>query len=75
MNYKEKFLLAYRIFGLIVVLLMITLGLFLLFSDYFKYLSWEVRIAFASMLILIGAFRIVNMWIKYKRQKDEKEFE
>jgi hypothetical protein len=73
MNFRERFIIGYRIFGLIVVLLMIVLGLFLLLSDYFNYLPWNTRIAFALFMLSLGAFRIVNMALKYKRQKDEEE--
>ena len=75
MNFRENFKVAYRIFGLIVVLLMIILGLFLLFSDYFDYLQWNLRIAFALFLIALGTFRIVNMLLKLKRQKEKEEDE
>ena len=73
MNFRERFIVGYRIFGLIVVLLMIVLGLFLLLSDYFNYLPWNTRIAFALFMLSMGAFRIVNMAVKYKRQKDEEK--
>jgi len=73
MSFREKFAYGYRIFGLIVVLLMIALGAFLLFGDYFDYIPWNIRIAFALLLLSVGAFRIVNIGLKYKREKDEKE--
>ncbi|MBN1415322.1 MAG: hypothetical protein JW973_09495 [Bacteroidales bacterium] len=75
MNFREKLKVAYRIFGLIVVLLMIVLGLFLLFSDYFGYLQWNIRIAFALFLIALGTYRIVSMLVRLKRQKEENEAE
>lgn len=71
MNFGDKFGVAYKIFGLIVVILMIVLGLFLLFSDYFNYLKWNIRIAFALFLISLGAFRVVNILLKSRKQKDK----
>jgi uncharacterized membrane protein len=73
MNFRESFRVGYQIFGLIVVLLMIVLGLFLVFSDYFDYLGWNVRIAFALLMFSVGGFRIVNIVLKFKRQKEEEE--
>ena len=73
MSFKEKFAYGYQIFGLIVVLLMIALGAFLLLGDYFDYIPWHLRIAFALLLLSVGAFRLVNLWLRYKRNKDEKE--
>jgi hypothetical protein len=73
MSFRESLKFAYWIFGLIVVILMIVLGLFLLFSDYFNYIQWNLRIAFALFLLSIGAFRIVNIMLKLKRRNDEKE--
>jgi len=73
MSFREKFASGYRIFGLIIVLLMIELGAFLLLGDYFAYVPWNIRIAFALLLISVGAFRVVNIVLKYKREKDEKE--
>ena len=73
MSFGEKFASGYRIFGLIVVLLMIALGAFLLLGDYFDYVPWNIRIAIALMLISVGTFRVVNIVLKYKREKDEKE--
>jgi hypothetical protein len=73
MSFREKFAAGYRIFGLIVVILMIALGAFLLFGHYFDYVPWNIRIALALMLLSVGAFRIVNIGLKYKREKDEKE--
>jgi hypothetical protein len=73
MSFREKFANGYRIFGLIVVLLMIALGAFLLIGDYFDYVPWNIRIAFALLLLSVGSFRIVNIVLKYKRDKNEKE--
>jgi uncharacterized protein YacL len=73
MSFREKFAVGYRIFGLIVVLLMIALGAFLLLGHYFDYVPWNIRIAFALLLLSVGAFRIVNIGLKYKKEKDEKE--
>jgi uncharacterized membrane protein HdeD (DUF308 family) len=75
MKFRENFRFAYWLFGLIVVILMIVLGLFLLFSDYFDYIQWSLRIAFGLFLLSLGAFRIVNILLKLKRQKDEDENE
>jgi len=73
MSFGEKFASGYRIFGLIVVLLMIALGAYLLFGDYFDYIPRNTRTAFALLLLSVGAFRIVNIVLKYKREKDEME--
>jgi len=73
MSFRENFAFGYQIFGLIVVLLMIVLGFFLLFSDYFNYLPWNLRISFALLMLSVGTFRIVHIVLKYKRQKDEEE--
>jgi hypothetical protein len=73
MSFREKFALGYRIFGLIIVLLMIALGAFLLAGDYFDYVPWNIRIALALLLLSVGSFRLVNIVLKYKRYKDEKE--
>jgi divalent metal cation (Fe/Co/Zn/Cd) transporter len=73
MSFREKFAFGYQIFGLIVVLLMIALGAFLLLGNYFNYIPRNVRIAFALLLLSVGAFRIVNLWLRYRRKKDEKD--
>jgi len=73
MSFREKFAFGYQIFGLIIVLLMIALGAFLIVGDYFDYVPWNIRMAFALLLLPVGIFRLVNIVLKYKREKDEKE--
>lgn len=53
-----------RIIGIAIASLFFVLGLYILLSPRFSYLSKEIRVIFAVFLFLYGAFRIVRYLIK-----------
>jgi hypothetical protein len=75
MNLLNNFKLIYWIFGLVVVAIIIVLGCYVLFSDYFSYIPWNYRVIFAFLILSIGTFRLVNIFVKYKRNRNEDEDE
>jgi hypothetical protein len=75
MNLLNNFKFIYWIFGLVVVALIIVLGCYVLFSDYFSYIPWNFRVIFAFLILSIGTFRLVNVIVKYKRNRYEDEDE
>jgi len=60
-----------KLFGLIIVLLILLTGLVLIFSSHFDYMPKNIRIVMGFLLIAYGSFRLVNMIIKLKNQSDE----
>ena len=63
----------YRLFGLVIVILIILIGLFLLFAPYFEYIPFNYRIIFAFLIISYGSFRLVGIILKSKQEKNENE--
>lgn len=65
----------YRIFGLGVVVLLIILGFSLMFSKYFQYIPSNFRFFIGVFVIAYGAFRLVNIIIKFKNKTNEEDEE
>jgi hypothetical protein len=61
----------YWIFGLLVVILLIVLGLYILLSNYFDYVPSNFRFVIGFFIIAYGTFRLVNIIVKFKRNDDE----
>jgi hypothetical protein len=70
MNAINKYL---RYFGFIFVGFFLVLGFLLIFSDYFSYIPRNIRIIFAAILILYGAFRLVTLLNKPKPSEGDGE--
>jgi hypothetical protein len=68
MNNLNKYL---KLFSYVVILLLIALGLFMLFSDFFYYMPKNYRIIFALIIIAYGSFRLVTIINKPKSQMNE----
>jgi len=62
-----------RIFGFIFVAFFLVLGILLIFTDYFSYIPQNIRIVFAGILILYGAFRLLTLVNKYKQSEGDEE--
>jgi hypothetical protein len=60
-----------RYFSWFVILLYFVLGVFVLVSPRFQYLSKEVKVIFAAFLFLYGCFRIARVWTKNREHNDE----
>jgi hypothetical protein len=61
----------YKLFGLIIVVFILLMGLFLIFSTYFDYMPKNIRIVLGLFLIVYGVFRFVNIIIGLKKQNNE----
>lgn len=61
----------FKLFGLIIVVLILLTGLILIFSSYFDYVPKNIRIVMGFLLIAYGSFRLANIIIKQKKQSDE----
>jgi uncharacterized membrane protein len=59
-----------KYFSWFVVLLYFVLGIYVLVSPRFQYLSKEIKVIFAVFLFLYGSFRLARLWTK-SRQKDD----
>jgi hypothetical protein len=70
MNAINKYL---RYFGFIFVAFFLVLGFSLIFSGYFSYIPRNIRIIFAAILILYGAFRLVTLVYKPKQSEGDDE--
>jgi hypothetical protein len=68
-----KILNFYKLFGIIIVVLILLMGLFLLFSPYFENIPFNYRIIFALLIISYGSFRLIGIILKTKNDKDETE--
>lgn len=75
MKFKSKPAKLYWIFGLIVVILLLILGMIMLFSNLFSYVPLNFRIIIGFFIISYGAFRLVSIYQKTKYQNDEEETE
>jgi hypothetical protein len=61
----------FKLFGLIIVVLILLTGIILVFSSYFDYIPKNIKIVMGFLLISYGSFRLVNIIIKSKKQSDE----
>lgn len=62
-----------NIFSLVIVGLFFALGLYLVFSSYFKNLPLNMRIIIAFFIFAYGSFRLVSILYKSKPDTDEDE--
>jgi len=60
-----------RYFAWFVILLYFALGIYVLTSQRFQYLSKEVKVIFALFLFLYGGFRIARLWTKSRENNEE----
>jgi uncharacterized membrane protein len=60
-----------KYFSWIVILLYFALGIFILVSPRFQYLTSEIKIIFATFLFLYGGFRMARMWSKSRESNEE----
>jgi hypothetical protein len=73
MRLNNKIINFYKLFGIFIVVLILLMGLFLLFSPYFENISFNYRIIFAFLIISYGSFRLVGIILKSRQEKDENE--
>jgi len=64
----QKFL---KYFSYLVVALYFFLGIYILVSPAFIYLSRQIKIIFAVFLFLYGAFRLARIWTKSREREEE----
>jgi len=60
-----------KYFSWFVILLYFVLGIYVLVSPRFQYLSKEVKYIFAIFLFLYGSFRIARLWTKNRERNEE----
>ncbi|MCK9422788.1 MAG: hypothetical protein M0Q38_09325 [Bacteroidales bacterium] len=60
-----------KYFSYIVILLYFFLGVFILVSPRFQYLSGEIKVIFAVVLFLYGGFRLARIWTKNRENNEE----
>jgi uncharacterized membrane protein len=60
-----------KYFSWFVILLYFVLGVYILVSPRFQYLSKEIKIIFAVFLFLYGGFRLARLWTKNREQNEE----
>jgi hypothetical protein len=60
-----------RYFAWFVILLYFILGIYVLVSPRFQYLSKEIKIIFAVFLFLYGGFRLARLWTKNRERNEE----
>ncbi len=70
MKISDKFLFFYWIFGLIIAALFLLFGLFIIFSDAFTYVPENFRIVIGIFLIAYGLFRVINIFIKNRKNEE-----
>lgn len=58
-------------FSWFVILLYFVLGVYVLVSQRFQYLSREVKVIFAIFLFLYGGFRMARLWSKNRERNGE----
>jgi uncharacterized membrane protein len=58
-------------FSWFVILLYFVLGVYVLVSQQFQYLSKEVKIIFSVFLFLYGSFRLARLWTKTREKNEE----
>jgi hypothetical protein len=61
----------FKLFGLIIVLFILLIGIGLIFTNYFDNIPKNIRIVLGILLLVYGSFRLVNIIIKLKNQSDE----
>ena len=59
------------IFGIMMVILIIILGIYILLSPSLDYWPKYFRTIFAVIIIAYGFYRSMNMFNKYKKQEDK----
>jgi len=62
---------AIKYFSYLVILLYFFLGVFILVSPRFHYLSKEIKVIFSIFLFLYGGFRLARMWTKNRENNRE----
>jgi Kef-type K+ transport system membrane component KefB len=62
----------FKLFGLIIVLFILLIGIGLMFTNYFDNIPKNIRIVVGFLLVVYGSFRFVSIIIKQKKQSDEK---
>jgi uncharacterized membrane protein len=60
-----------RYFTLVVIVLYFFLGVYILVSPAFSYLTKEIKIIFSVFLFLYGGFRLARLWSKYRDRDEE----
>jgi uncharacterized membrane protein len=60
-----------KYFTWFVILLYFVLGVYVLVSQRFQYLSKEIKIVFAIFLFLYGGFRMARLWSKNRENREE----
>ncbi len=65
----------YRLFGLIIVVLILLTGIFLIFSNYFNYIPKNIKIVLSFLIISYGSFRLVNIIHKQKESDEDATIE
>ncbi len=60
-----------KYFSWFVITLYFLLGIYVLVSQRFQYLSKEVKYVFAIFLFLYGSFRLARLWSKNRDQNNE----
>lgn len=58
-------------FSLLIILLYFILGIFVLTSSRFDYLSREIKVIFSLFLFLYGGFRLARLWTKVREHEEE----
>jgi hypothetical protein len=61
----------FKLFGLIIVLFILLIGIGLIFTNYFDNIPKNIRIVLGFLLVVYGSFRFVGIIIKQKKQSDE----
>ena len=61
---KSRFTKFMTVFGFFMAATYVGLGIILLFSDYFSYISENIKFVFAFFFIAYGLFRFVRIWTK-----------
>ena len=62
-----------RYFTWAVIALYFALGVYILVSPRFSYLSREIRVVFSVFLFLYGGFRIARLWTRHREEREEEE--
>ena len=60
-----------KYFSWFVILLYFVLGIYVLVSQRFQYLTKEIKIIFALFLFLYGGFRLARLWTKNRERNED----
>jgi uncharacterized membrane protein len=60
-----------KYFSWFVILLYFILGVYVLVSPRFQYLSKEMKLVFSIFLFLYGSFRLARLWSRSREQNEE----